>query len=68
MDLVVLYVNAFRKWFIIFNDGIDIIIINKVVCIVIYFLFYFIYDFFVWFVVVMIVERFIVIYFSFKAV
>lgn len=67
MDLAVLYVNAFRKWLTILNEGTDITTTSKAACIIIHFLSYFTYDFSVWLVVAMTVERFIAIHFPLKA-
>lgn len=67
MDLAVLYINAFRKWLTILNEGKDISTKSETACIIIHFLSYFTYDLSVWLVVAMTVERFIAIHFPLKA-
>lgn len=67
VDLAALYINAFRKWLTILNDGKDITTQSKTACIIMHFLSYFTYDYSVWLVVAMTVERFIAIHFPLKA-
>ncbi|XP_061174113.1 growth hormone secretagogue receptor type 1-like [Saccostrea echinata] len=67
LDLAVLYINAFRRWLTILNEGTDISTRSQAACITIHFFSYFTYHYSVWLVVAMTVERFIAIHFPLKA-